>query len=954
MMSDLRDSKEEDHDRSETQPRLPAMDSESTGGLRPLSDADAMDRLRDRVDHDETRKLGPYTILDTIGEGGQACVYLAFDDRLDRRVALKVLSGLDGAKAKARFRREAEIASRLDHVGICPVYDVGFLDEGEAYIAMRLIEGPSLAELVGRAAAKDSSEELVLAPRTQEEIEGVVGVVLQLARALEVAHAAGIVHRDVKPANAVLCPDRGPVLLDFGVAKDKEGLELTLDGDVFGTPPYMAPEQIRGERVDARVDVYALGITLFELLTLRRPFEGKSVSEIFHVIQTREAPSLRRLNPALPRDLEAIVATAIEKNPAQRYRSARLLSEDLEAFLSHRTVRARPLTPPGMALRWLRREPLKAGLLAALMLAIVSAALLFAHWADIREFQRVEDQREAERLVDEAYGNEVTLNGHSIDKFRRALRLQPAHSEARLGLAIALRNQGRNEEALETLAHPSITELHSSVRKWFMGEAPDRSVLGEDDLRQSGLRETVRALMARESFINRGGRVPLDALLRHSTRAILESAKPRAISYYLRAEAAGWLENRGVARDAANDIRRLFPQFPFAWHYAASAERCFDLDRAEESYLRFIEMAGPTPGAYSNLADIRRATGRLAEAERALRLAADLDPESPLLLRNLGLVLGDQGRHAEAIEELARAEAQNPKDASISYHIGLYASRAQRRDEAFAAYDRCLALEATHLDALNNLAALHATAGEYEESLALLIRAQDQAPKNIGTHHQLATVYERLGRDEDHWRVARHLLELAPLDSANHNRLGYLHEGRGEFESAIDRYRRGRELGSKTSIDLARLARLLARAGETGAATTHVEALLLRNDLGPLSNAVLAETCLELGRLEDAAKVAQRPMPDGGLSIEGALVLVSIQLELGVVDEAMDLLDNLINRWPDEARVHRASAEAWAAQGDYDEALIELDRFLAVHPKDDAARTRRLELELARERARQP
>jgi len=201
--------------------------------------------------------IGPYRLIRELGRGGQGEVFLAEDTRLRRRVALKTLRGLalDEPEALARFRREAEVASRLDHPGICTVYEAG-LDQGLPWIAMRYVEGESLARKIADArerkgVASDPTTATTAGPGTRAEAMGVVRLLEEAARALHAAHEAGVIHRDLKPANIMVTPEGRPVLLDFGLAREVEGGSgptLTRTGDLFGTPAYMAPEQIDPKR----------------------------------------------------------------------------------------------------------------------------------------------------------------------------------------------------------------------------------------------------------------------------------------------------------------------------------------------------------------------------------------------------------------------------------------------------------------------------------------------------------------------------------------------------------------------------------------------------------------------------------------------------------------------------------------------------------------------------------
>ena len=298
---------------------------------------------------DEEVHIGPYRLLYELGRGGQGVVHLAHDPRLGRRVALKVLSGLAAISPdrRARFVREATVASRLDHPAICTVYETGIAD-GLPYIAMRFVEGETLAESIAKARDGDGSLQLGSASTSgsaRARDRAVVMLIEEVARAAHVAHEAGVLHRDLKPGNVIVTPEGRPVILDFGLARfEEEGATLTRSGEVLGTPAYMAPEQLRAERraVDRRADVWALGVTLQEALTLRRPFEAPTREALVYAVLQGEPDDPRGRRPDLPRDLRTVLQTTLEKDPRRRYHTALDLAEDLRRFLDSEPIAARP------------------------------------------------------------------------------------------------------------------------------------------------------------------------------------------------------------------------------------------------------------------------------------------------------------------------------------------------------------------------------------------------------------------------------------------------------------------------------------------------------------------------------------------------------------------------------------------------------------------------------------
>jgi WD40 repeat protein/tRNA A-37 threonylcarbamoyl transferase component Bud32 len=304
--------------------------------------------------------FGDYQLVEKIAQGGMGVVYRAWDPDARRMVALKTIrAGELASEADVlRFRKEAEAAARLDHPGIVPLYRVGE-HEGQHYYVMGLVEGPSLAARV---------RERPLPPREA------AGLMRQVAEAVAYAHGRGIIHRDLKPGNVLLDRDGRPKVTDFGLAKIvQDDSNLTITGQVLGTPAYMSPEQAAGKspEVGPAADVYSLGATLYCLLTGRPPFQAASSAETLRQVLQQEPVSPRQLNRAVDRDLETICLKCLQKEVPRRYGSATELAEDLGHWLAHEPIAARPVGRAERAWRWCCRNPL-----AAILLAVTAVSLL--------------------------------------------------------------------------------------------------------------------------------------------------------------------------------------------------------------------------------------------------------------------------------------------------------------------------------------------------------------------------------------------------------------------------------------------------------------------------------------------------------------------------------------------------------------------------------------------------
>ena len=269
---------------------------------------------------DIPEKIGRYEITEEVGRGGMGVVYKGRDPNIDRVVALKVikLSRDEDPEAadlmKQRFQREASAAGKLQHPNIVTVYDAGE-DDGVPFIAMEYVEGETLDKL--------------LADDPMSLCEKAADIVGQIARAVQFAHDKGIVHRDIKAANIILAEDGTAKIMDFGIAR-VEGSDLTQQGTVMGSPSCMSPEQITGQQVDARSDVWGLGVALYHMLTGERPFLGESQSSITYKIVRIDPERPSRINPLISENYDLVVMKALQKRPADRYGSAAELADDLD------------------------------------------------------------------------------------------------------------------------------------------------------------------------------------------------------------------------------------------------------------------------------------------------------------------------------------------------------------------------------------------------------------------------------------------------------------------------------------------------------------------------------------------------------------------------------------------------------------------------------------------------
>ncbi len=406
----------------------------------------------------EGEPWGPYRLLNILGEGGMGRVYKAMDPMLARSVALKILQHT-GGQNQDRFFNEARAQARVEHPYVAKVFAMGEA-EGLPFIAMQYVNGTTLKEAPGKF-------------RLEEKVR----IMAQVCEGVHAAHRLGIIHRDLKPGNVMVekTPEGEwqPLVLDFGLAWMPEGTDLTQAGQTVGTPQYMSPEQARGQPLDRRSDVYALGVTCFEFLCGRAPFEGDQPLEILRKATETEPPRPRTLIPDLPRDLETIILKALEKNVVDRYDSAKAMGDDLYRYLNGEPISARPLSRTGRMKKWVQRHRL----LSSVVGASAATLLLVGGFSGAAVVRSKAQARAAGRFSHESERLESLLaRVYALP----AQNVQPTEDEARRELnrlEIEINRQGPDAEGPGRLAlgraHLALGDLEAAhaelSRSWDAG-----------------------------------------------------------------------------------------------------------------------------------------------------------------------------------------------------------------------------------------------------------------------------------------------------------------------------------------------------------------------------------------------------------------------------------------------------------------------------------------------------
>ena len=667
-----------------------------------------------------------FTLGEEIGRGGMGRVVAAYDRLLGRRVALKLLLSPESTSMQ-RFEREALLTARLQHPGIVAVYDAGRLSSGETFYAMRLVSGRTLQALI--AERPTLAERLALLPN-----------VLAAAEAVGYAHREKVVHRDLKPSNIIVGELGETQVIDWGVAKDlqapapepdspesRAGVETSW-GTVIGTPAFMAPEQARGLPIDERADVWALGATLYALLAGEQPYTGTSAEIVEQLQQGEPPPPLREREPGTPAALVAIVAKAMQRDPARRYASAGELAEDLRRFQTGQLVSAHRYSRPERLRRWVARHrgALTASAVGAAALLVLGTTSIIGvvRARDLAERERaaaVNERRAAEELVRFLLG-ELQARLRPIGRLdvlegvgERVERYYQDVSGPERPLDASAR--GRRAEALDGLSKVRLARAQNEAAL----RAADDAMALRGELARSAPGKPVVELDMASAHLQRAN------VLRNLGR--LDDAAQEcelAIDEIRRAQAAqpgpASLQRRLLAGSVLGSVR--FRQGKYSDALAAYAD-------ARAAGTELLAAASHTSEDRQRLADVLSGIGRAhielghtVEARAALREGLRLQdelalaaPKDPTLLRELGTTLTrigqvevGQAHFAEAraalersIDVLGRAVAIDGSDTRSQVNLSAAIDRLASLERAGGRYDEAARRYREALDATKRL-----------------------------------------------------------------------------------------------------------------------------------------------------------------------------------------------------------------------------------------------------------
>jgi serine/threonine protein kinase/TolB-like protein/Tfp pilus assembly protein PilF len=676
-------------------------------GEHPPVEPTLADLLRDIDGHDADWFLGNYQILEEIGRGGMGVIYRARQRHSRRIVALKrILSyHADSQGTLMRFRREAQAVANLDHPNILPIYEVSESHDGLPFFSMKFAGGGSLLEA---------------APALRSDARRAVALMAKVVRAAQYAHEQGILHRDLKPANILLDGRGEPLVSDFGLAKWLEPTgDLTRTPTVFGTPGYIAPEQVNGSagNLTPAADVYSLGAVLFDLLTGRPPFMGEHALNTIQQATEKPAPKLRSLAPALDRDLETICAKCLEREPHARYRSAGDLAEDLERWLHGHPIVARPVSPPMRLWRWSRRNPLVAQMAALLLILGTAVGVLIwnskvatenggpATGIAVLPFESLSPDKDNAFFADGVYDGVFTKLAKVADlkviSYNSVAKYRGAHNNAQeighaLNVAYVLKGSVRWGAGRIHL-NIQLVDTRNDSDVW--AEEYDRDLNGVFALQTQIAQKVADRLRAQVSSTEKAAiqEPPTTDLLAYDAYLRAKNLI-NGISFSTRAKEdlfnAGRLLDQAIARD---------PLFFDAYCQLAGVHdriyfRGFDhtgarlklAETAIQSARRLRPDSGETHLAFGQ--HLYWTNRDYNQAKEELTVARSTLPNESRIPLMAGYIDRRQGHWEKSLEEMKQALELDPRDFSILQQISLTYQGLRRYNETAATLDRALTI----------------------------------------------------------------------------------------------------------------------------------------------------------------------------------------------------------------------------------------------------------------------
>jgi tetratricopeptide (TPR) repeat protein len=911
----------------------------------------------------ELRELGDFRIGREVGRGGMGVVYEAVQISLGRRVALKMLpfAGALDPKQLQRFKNEAQAAALLHHTNIVPVHYVG-CERGVHFYAMQYIEGQTLArviadlraqnaDLLKRGDRRDRHAEEPASPPTGEyhptpslphsgigepqttspptqPVAGlstehsinsaayfrtVANLGVQAAEALEHAHDQGVIHRDIKPANLMVDGRANLWVTDFGLAHCQNQAGLTMSGDLVGTLRYMSPEQALAKcvLVDHRTDIYSLGVTLYELLTLEPAFTSSDRQELLRQIAFEEPQPLRRLNKPIPTELETIVLKAMEKNPAERYATAQELADDLRRFLEDKPIRAKRPTLLQRAVKWNRRHPaLMWSTVAITLILVASFGWILRDWlarrteaeARVLEALAVAEPKLREgnagdpELIAAARKAEAQLTSgvvrtglrQRVEQLVADWQMLAKLENIRLLDSCAVKEEGKLDIALRDPAyaqafreygldldtlHPAegaeriratgiAVELATSLDDWA---AVCKRTRNQEDATWKKLLTIARAAdpdpwrnQLRDVLDH--WRYRVGDVVEQQDRSILQELAASGRSIELPPSTlqlvGRTLQAAKMNEEAVTLLRKIHQHHPsnfwVNFYLAYSLHQMHQPMEAMRFYTATLALRPQSSVVHNNLGNVLRETGALDEAITAYREAIRLEPASALNYTNLGLALGDKRALDEAIRAFREAIRIKPDSAPAYHGLGVTHSLKGALDEAIAAWKEAIHLNPDYVEAYSDLGVDLLHKGALDEAIAASKKAIRLKPDFADAHFALGDGLRGMHAWDEAIAAYKDGLRLKPDHVQALNNLGMALSNKGALAESIAAFKKALTLKPDHVDALNNLGITLCQKGAVDEGIMTIKKAIDLKPDAPLYHCSLGKALAEKGQHEEA------------------------------------------------------------------------------------------------------
>ena len=731
------------------------------------------------------RVLGHYRLLERVGEGGMGVVYRAYDEHLQREIAVKLLPSnvVKDESARRRFRKEALTLARLNHPNIGTLH--GFEADGDVdFLVMEYVPGITLASKLAQGPMRESE---------------LLEYAIQLASALEEAHKQGVIHRDLKPSNILIHPSGQLKILDFGLARlltagddsDTDTGNLT----VAGTLPYVSPEELSGApALDSRSDLYSFGVMLYEMATGKRPHNETSVAALLAAILHREPAAVRSLNPAISPELETIIRKAMDKDPALRYQSAREMKVDLQRLVSGRKLESWPTAPLSAASikSWL------APVLIVLLLLAAGLGFFALHWRARRSAAALVTPRVVAVLPFDAIGgdreNQVLCRGLTDLLTTRLTQIGKQY-----GVEVVPASEVRTQNVTSVGDAQKKLGVNLVVEgSWdFAGNQVMYSLVNAQSRRNVSaeyVHADVNSLLSVESQVTDSlltmiaGEMRPGEVRQPDLKALPADSSPHPDAYQYYARGLGYLSEYQSAdslQAAVSLFRAALDRDPnFARAYAGTAEAYWRLfqETKDESWIpkaldaahRASQLDDHLAPVHTTLGMIDQGQGKYDDAVREFQRALELDATSDAAYRGLASSYEAAGKNADA-ESTYRRAIDVRKDYWGGYSaLGAFYAKTARYDDAATQFRRVIELAPENVRGYTNLGAIYVLQGKLPQAEETLQKSLSIEP-NYRAYANLATLYFDQGRYSDSATMFEKALHLNDKDARVWRNLGDAH-----------------------------------------------------------------------------------------------------------------------------------------------------------------------------------